>query len=121
MINFITNNWMNIAVVVTFIIGVLLLYKYNKRETVRKIILSLVVQAEKSLGSGTGELKYAYVIDKYYNSLPSIIRFLYTNKEIDTFITEGVAKLKDMLANGISLSSYDDEVYLNRLIKDNIG
>ena len=119
MIDFIINNWANIVLVIAFIIVVLLLYKYNKRETIRKIILSLVIQAEKTLGSGTGELKYAYVIDKYYNSMPSIIRFLYTDKDIDTFITESVAKLKDIIANGVNLSGYDDEIYLSTINKDN--
>lgn len=120
MIDFIANNWMNIAVVIVFIAVLMLLYKYNRRETVRKIILSLVVQAEKAFGSGTGELKYAYVIDKFYNNLPGILKLLYTPKEIDAYITEGVAKLKELLSNGISLSSYDDEIYIGALNRDSI-
>ena len=112
---FIINNWQSILIIVILIVVLIILYKHNKKEAVRKIILSLVVQAEKVLGSGTGELKYAYVIDKFYTSLPGIIKILYTKKEIDTFITEGVAKLKELISKGINLNSYSDEVYINAI------
>lgn len=115
MYDFIINNWQNILVVLILVVVLLILYKFNKRETVRKIILSLVVQAEQALGSGTGELKYAYVIDKFYTSLPGIIKLLYTRKEIDTYIDEGVTKLKELLSKGINLSSYSDEIYTSSL------
>lgn len=120
MYTFIVNNWQSILVVLILVTVLIVLYKHNKKEVVRKIILSLVVQAEKELGSGTGELKYAYVIGKFYNSLPGIVKLLYTQKEIDTFITEGVAKLKEVLSKGYNLNSYNDEIYLNVINNDNI-
>lgn len=115
MYTFITNNWQSILVILILAVVLLLLYKFNKREIVRRIVLSLIVQAEKALGSGTGELKYAYVIDKFYTSLPGIIKILYTKKEIDAFITEGVDKLKELISKGINLNSYSDEVYINAI------
>lgn len=116
MIQFLQVNFIDIIVVVLFIIGMLLLYKNNKKELVRKILLSLVVQAEKALGSGTGELKYAWVVDNFYSKMPSIIKLLFTKKEIDTMIEEGVQRLKDILASGATLNSYDDEIYINAII-----
>ncbi len=118
MSNFIISNSQIILVVLAFVL--LILYKVNRREVMHKIILGLVVQAEKELGSGTGELKYAYVIYKLYNSLPSVLRLLYTRKEIDTYITEEVAKLKEILSKGINLNSYEDEIYIKAISKDNI-
>ena len=118
MYTFIINNWQNILVILILVTLIIILYKHNKKETVRKIILSLVVQAEKVLGSGTGELKYAYVIDKFYSSLPGIIRLLYTKKEIDSFIEEGVTKLKELISKGVNLNSYDDEIYINAINKE---
>ena len=112
MIQFLQDNFLNIIVVVLFVIGVLLLYKNNKKEIVRKILLSLVVQAEKALGSGTGELKYAWVVDNFYSKMPGIIKLLFSKKEIDTMIEEGVQRLKDILASGTTLNSYDDEIYI---------
>ena len=50
---------LNIAIIAMFVALLLILYKDNKKEVVKKIILALVVQAEKNLGSKTGDLKYA--------------------------------------------------------------
>ena len=120
MLQFIQNNYPSIIVTILFIIGMLLLYKNNKKDIVRQILLSLVVQAEKALGSGTGELKYAWVVDNFYNKMPVIIRMLFTNKEIDAMIEEGVQKLKEILTSGITLNSYEDEIYINVMRDDSI-
>lgn len=82
---------------------------------VAQVILGLVVRAEKALGSGTGELKYALVITWVYEKLPSIIRVLFTRKEIDLMIEDGVKTLKRYLENEIKLTGYDDEVYMEKL------
>lgn len=118
MLQFIQNNYPSIIVTILFVVGMLLLYKNNKKDIVKKILLSLVVQAEKALGSGTGELKYAWVVDNFYNKIPGIIKLLFTKKEIDTMIEQSVQKLKEILASGVTLNSYDDEVYIN-VIRDN--
>jgi len=118
MVEFIQANLASIIVVVIAIIGLLVLYKLGKKDTVKKIVLALVVQAEKTLGSGTGELKYAMVIDAMYNKLPFILRLLFTKKEMDTFIEEAVSKMKDILSKGVTLTGYDDERYIVTLIND---
>lgn len=115
MIEFIQANLASIIVVVIAIIGLLVLYKLGKKDTVKKIVLALVVQAEKTLGSGTGELKYAMVIDAIYNKLPFILRFLFNKKELDTFIEEAVSKMKELLSKGVTLTGYDDEKYISTL------
>lgn len=120
MLQFIQNNYPSIIVTILFVVGMLLLYKNNKKDIVRKILLSLVVQAEKALGSGTGELKYAWVVDNFYNRMPGIIKLLFTKKEIDTMIEQSVQKLKEVLASGVTLNSYDDEVYINIMRDNNI-
>ena len=106
---FIANHWVSIVIVIAAIVILAILYKTGHTEIVKKIVLSLVVQAEKALGSGTGELKYAMVIKAIYNELPKIITLLYTPKELDKMIEDGVSKLKEMLAEGITLDGYDEE------------
>ena len=102
----------SILVVVAFVAVCVYLWRNNNRELVSKMILSLVVQAEKTLGSGTGDLKYALVVDGVYTKLPRIITLLYSKRDIDKMIQSGVSKLKEMLDSGVSLTSYDDEFYL---------
>lgn len=112
---FIVTNIYSIIVVILFIIAMAILYKMNRKDLVKKIILALVVQAEKNLGSGTGALKYAEVINKLYQTLPLILRMLYTKSEINQFIEDGVVLLKKMFADGKTLTGYDDENYIKSL------
>lgn len=107
MLNFI--NLSSILVVLVFIIGLLFLYKKGKKEFVRQVVLSLVVQAEKALGSGTGELKYAMVVENVYKMLPPILKLLISQKELDNMIEDGVEYLKEYLNQGKDLLGYDDE------------
>ncbi|OLS02869.1 hypothetical protein [Tissierella creatinophila] len=109
MLDFIKTNLSSILVVLLFIVGLLFIYKNGKKEFVNQVVLSLVVQAEKTLGSGTGELKYAMVIEEIYFALPSIIRFLITKKELDIMIENSVKYLKEYLNDGKDLLGYEDE------------
>jgi len=118
MTEFIKYNLASIIVVVLVLIALAVLYKLGKKDTVKKIVLALVVQAEKTLGSGTGELKYALVLEAIYSKLPYILRFLFTKKEIDTFIEEAVRKMKDILSKGVTLTGYDDERYIGTLVNN---
>lgn len=119
MIDFIKQYYLDILFIVGLIVTLLVLYKKHRVDIIKKIILALVVQAEKQFGSKTGELKYAYVIDQIYSHLPSILRFLFTKKELDAYIAEGVAKLKEYLQKeDVTLSGYDDEIYISTINKD---
>lgn len=107
--NFITTYWSSILVVLLMLIGLLFIYKKGKKEFVRQVVLSLVVQAEKSLGSGTGELKYAMVVENVYKVLPFILKLLITKTELDKLIEDSVQYLKQYLSKDKDLLGYEDE------------
>lgn len=109
MMNFITTYWSSIMVVLLIVIGLLFIYKKGKKEFVRQVVLSLVVQAEKSLGSGTGELKYAMVVENVYKVLPFILKLLITKTELDKLIEDSVQYLKQYLSKDKDLLGYEDE------------
>lgn len=109
MVEFISNHWIDILGILVAIVVLAILYKRGRKETIKAIVLSLVVQAEKALGSGTGELKYSMVIDTLYSKLPFYVRFLFTRKDIDNYIEECVDRLKILLSDGTTLNSYDIE------------
>lgn len=109
MLNFIKLNLGSILVVLLFIIGLLFIYRKNKKEFVRQVVLSLVVQAEKALGSGTGELKYAMVVENVYKVLPYILTLLISKKELDNMIESSVQYLKEYLKKDKDLLGYEDE------------
>lgn len=119
MTEWLANNWLGCLIIIVAIIILAFLIKLGRRDIIKKIALSLVVQAEKALGSGTGELKYAWVVEHLYSKLPKVIRILYTRKEIDNLIETAVQKLKEVLADeDVTLTGYDDELYLNSLNGD---
>ncbi|WP_026478814.1 hypothetical protein [Alkaliphilus transvaalensis] len=101
---FLTNYWIDILLGVIFVGGLLYFYKKSNEEVVKKIILALVIEAEKALGSGNGELKYAMVVERIYEVLPTTIRILVTKKQLDQYIEEAVAYLKNYLAEGNSIA-----------------
>jgi hypothetical protein len=109
MLNLIKLNLSSILVVLLFIVGLLFIYKRGKKEFVRQVVLSLVVQAEKALGSGTGELKYAMVVEELYKVLPIISTILISKRELDKLITDAVDYLKEYLKKDKSLLGYEDE------------
>lgn len=116
MLNFIKSNIYSIIVILLFVVGMLFLYKNGKKKTVRKIVLSLVVQAEKALGSGTGELKYAMVVESIYNILPSILTMLISEKELDNMIEKAVKDLQRYLED-VDLIGYDNEYEYRNVFK----
>lgn len=109
MLEFIKLNYSSILVVLLIVIVLLFMYKRGKKDFVRQVILSLVVQAEKALGSGTGELKYAMVIENVYKVLPLILTILISKKELDNLIENSVQYLKKYLEKDKDLLGYDDE------------
>lgn len=109
MLEFIKLNLSSILVVLLLIIGLLFIYKKGKKDFVRHVVLSLVVQAEKALGSGTGELKYAMVVEELYRVLPFILRMMISKKELDNIIESSVQYLKEYLKKNKDLLGYEDE------------
>lgn len=106
---FIRLNAINILIIIVSIVTLAYLYKIGKKGIVYRVLLFLVVEAELLLGSGTGDLKYAYVISKVYDKLPTLIRVLFTQKEINSYIEIAVAKLKELLESGVTLEGYLEE------------
>lgn len=106
---------MIVVAIIVVILFIAIMIKTNHRDILNKIVLSLVVQAEKTLGSKTGELKYAYVVDKLYDRLPGIIKILYTKNDIHNIIESQVTKLNEILKEDTTLSGYDDEIYIKKI------
>lgn len=94
---FIQANILNIIIVILFIVTILFLIKKNKTKEVKEILFLLVLKAEEIYGSGTGEIKYASVVEKIYKKLPSLLLLLFSEKEIDSMIEEAVLRMKKRL------------------------
>jgi len=89
--------WLDILIIVVLIAALFFLWKRGKKKQVLYVINWLVAEAEKELGSKTGEYKKGKVIEALYNRLPIVITLLFTRKEIEAFIDNAAIDLKEFL------------------------
>ncbi len=98
--NLILNNLDSVITIIVFLIGCIFLLKRGYTKKVKKMLLYLVFEAEKQLGSGTGDLKYSKVTSEIYTRLPGIMKILFTHRQIDNLIESSVLNLKYYLEDG---------------------
>lgn len=108
-IEFLKNHWIDVITTVIFIAGMMALWVKGYKKEVKKIVLDLVVKAEKELGSGSGPLKYIRVTRLIYSKMPWVIKVFVTDIELDSWIEEAVVKLKEYLKDEKLLLSYAEE------------
>lgn len=92
---------MIVAFLITFLFSVigyiLILLKSGKVEDILLIIKSLVDEAEEKFGSGTGDIKYKYVVTKIKKMLPKYLTMFISNRLLDLWITIAVDELQEKL------------------------
>lgn len=110
---FIYWHWLDIVLLLVFntFFGVLLSYIVSRPNgIVAKLVYGLVIEAEKDLGSKTGQLKKKQVISKVYRQLPVCIRFVVNEATVSRMIDEAVHFMKEALEqNNSTLSSLSEE------------
>lgn len=85
--------WSIIAVLVFVFISSITWYKGRMKEVL--MIISYMVQvAEDKFGSGTGALKYDFVVTSIYAVLPPVVKFFLTDKQLDVLIENAVDALQ---------------------------
>ena len=116
---FIYWHWLDIVLAIVFLLffGVLLSYIVSRPNgIVAKLVYGLVIEAEKDLGSKTGQLKKKQVISKVYRQLPVCIRFIVNEATVERFINEAVHFMKEALEqNNSTLASLSEESALREL------
>ena len=116
---FIYWHWLDIvlALVLFIFFGILVSYLASRPNgIVAKIIYGLVIEAEKDLGSKTGQLKKKQVISKVYRQLPVFLRFVVNEATVSRMIDEAVHFMKKSLEqNNSTLSSLSEETAYSEL------
>ena len=116
---FIYWHWLDIvlAIVLVVFFGILVSYLASRPNgIVAKIIYGLVIEAEKDLGSKTGQLKKKQVISKVYRQLPVFLRFVVNEATVSRLIDEAVHFMKESLEkNNSTLSSLSEETVCSEL------
>ena len=107
--NFIMQNWLTLVLVVLFLVLLIVLWAYGKKDFVKRVLYYMVCRAEQVFGSGTGEIKFNYVLSQFYSSMPLLVRLLFSLPIIEKYIELAVFKLKVELSQGMNLLSYTDK------------
>lgn len=106
MIDFLTQYWDSILVVILFIVACIILVRKGSAGYVKQMLFYLVTQAEAEFGSGTGDLKYAAVTTWLYERIPAILKLFFTAKQIDALIEAAVDQMKEYLSKNESAQAF---------------
>lgn len=83
---FLASNWDSVLLVAAVIAGVIILYRRGEIAMLENLLFTLVIQAEREFGSGTGELKKATVIQCAYEYLPKIATLFISRQTLERLL-----------------------------------
>ena len=100
---------MELNIIITVVLGLLgaaatylvVLFKRGKTKEIYSIVKALVDEAEIKFGSGTGALKYQYVVGKLYSVLPGYVKLFISDRLLDIWIETAVDELQEYLEKKI--------------------
>lgn len=102
-LHFINDNWfLIVAAIATVSVISIKLYKWFKQPSAEQMkqiqewLLYAVAEAEKTLGSGTGELKLRYVYDKFVTKFPAIAIFINFD-DFSIMVEKALQKFEELL------------------------
>jgi hypothetical protein len=108
----------DIAVVIGILAVVIVIgyaiYKFTKLERSKQLeimqewLLLAVVQAEKELGGGTGQIKLRYVYDMFLNKFKFVSKIM-TFEQFSALVDIALIKMNDMLQSNKQIQEYIDK------------
>lgn len=105
-INFLAQNWDSVLVVLLVVAVIIVLIAKRQYAILDKIIFSLVTEAEKKFGGGTGAAKLAAVIEWVYPKIPAVIRLFISEAQLEKLIERVLADAKKRWEKNPHLSAY---------------
>lgn len=106
------NMQVTIALIFLLVVGVAAMIIYvvdldkNRRiEKLKEWLLLAVVQAEKELGGGTGQIKLRFVYDLFLSKFPWLSNFV-SFEAFSLLVDEALDKMRGMLNDNDNLKNY---------------
>lgn len=111
-VEFLAQYWyLNIAGIAVVAVGGYCVYVFVKKPTSEKFqkvtewLLWAVTEAEKKLGSGTGQLKLRYVYNMFIEKFGFLSRIIPFNK-FSEMVDDALEKMKKMLSDNKAVKDY---------------
>ena len=73
------------------------------RSMLEQMLPSLIIEAERVYGAGTGSLKLSYVLEKVYARLPDSCKMLFAPEQLGSMIDKALAIAKELWLRNPSL------------------
>lgn len=105
-INFVIEHWDIITLVIAALSAIVYAVFKGNKSVVMSMLFSLVTEAEKSFGTGTGSLKLASVINQVYPKLPTIIKTFITSETLIKWVEEALVLAKKKWEENLNLQAY---------------
>lgn len=109
---FLANNWyfilLGVAALAVVVYLIMKFFKLPRAEQIAKLkewLLFAVAEAEKELGSGTGQLKLRYVYDKFVSKFPYLVQFV-PFELFSKLVDEVLEKFKEMFKSNKAVKTY---------------
>ncbi len=105
-INFIIANWDFILLIIAAVAAVVYAIFKGNKGVVARMLFSLVTEAEKEYGSGTGALKLAQVMTEIYPKLPAIIKAFASEELLTKWIEDALRDAKQKWSANTAIAAY---------------
>lgn len=99
--NYIVENWYVFVGLLALCVGLF----YVRLNDVQEWLLGVVTEAEKQLGSGTGQLKLRQVYDKFLQKFP-LLSVLVPFKMFSEMVDKALERMRTMLESNSFVQSY---------------
>ena len=107
--------WLVIVILAILVIAFMFLITYinlpnsKKAKKVKEWLLFAVVQAEKELGSGTGQLKLRYVYNLALSKFPIFIKLI-PFELFSNFVDEALQQLENLIEDSEGVKKYIEKI-----------
>ena len=112
MINFLIENWQLIIIAIAVIaVAIYIVYAFVKMPRSAQIakfqewLLWAVAEAEKALGSGTGQLKLRYVYDMFIARFPALARVV-SFEAFSLLVDKALDRFNELLSTNQKVDEY---------------
>lgn len=104
-LNFLLENWDSILGALAIIIVTILAVVRQEKAVIFKMLYSLVTEAEKQYGGGTGELKLSSVVAQIYEKAPAAAKIIPV-ATLEKWIEEALTTAKEKWAKNSNIATY---------------
>ena len=102
-------NWDSVLLIAMVVALIIYLIKTGQTKILKQIAIKFVTDAEGECGAGTGIIKLSEVVAKMYAYLPSVVRILFTEKQLVQIAESVLAEAKKKWEANENLTTYIEQ------------